>query len=376
VGKRIRENLLFLMKGYPRDSLSILYRDMKARILFLIILCWLSSCNDKRKATTVTLHFIPYYSGRISLEKLSLEGNKDEILDSAFLDHKEDKFQIEFTIPEQEERVFQLRIGEVRIPFVNDVSSIEIFAKRPDLKEYNFKNPGINTSLKDFIDEQNQQNKTIDDRERSEFSFANSTNSPGVFLFMYKNLHREGYFENKYSDLKEFIEKAAERFPKHVAIQNLKNEIVDFSKVFEEEYNTGDYVPDITLPDQNNVPTHLSSLKGKYLFIDFWSPFCDRCLPYIPEKIKLRSGFPEKKLEIVNIAVNSERFKWMQMIEAKKIPGIHLIDEKFGRNNTTLVFKFDSIPFNFFISPKGKILSKAIPKDSVLPVLSRLIGTN
>lgn len=345
---------------------------MKTKILFLIILSWLSSCNDKRKDTTVTLHFIPFYSGRISLEKLSLEGDKNEILDSAFLDHKEDKFQIEFTIPEQEERVFQLRIGEVRIPFVNDVFSIEIFAKRPDLKEYIFKNPGINSRLKTFVDEQNQHSKTNNDNT-SEFVFADSTNSPGAFLFMYRELYRQGYFVNKYSNLKELIEKAAERFPKHVAIQNLKNEIVSFSKVFEEEYNIGDHIPDITLPDENNTPIHLYSLKGKYLFIDFWSPFCFQCLPYVQEKIKLSSKFPEKKLEIVNIAINAERFQWRQMIEAKEIPGIHLIDEKFGRNNTTLVFKFDSIPFNFFVSPEGKILSKAVPKDSVLPVLSRII---
>src|SRR5215204_1087927 len=146
---------------------------MKATIFTCIILVSLSACKNEPEGTKVRLHFIPFYSEQIFLERLSLEGEKNERIDSAFLDYRQDKFQIEFKIRKQEERAFQLRIGEVRIPFINDVSLINIHSKRPDLKEYSFRNPGINSGLKRFLDEQNQINKdSIRIRGKRELMFA------------------------------------------------------------------------------------------------------------------------------------------------------------------------------------------------------------
>jgi hypothetical protein len=45
-----------------------------------------------------------------------------------------------------------------------------------------------------------------------EFMFADTTNSPCAFLFIYRSRFREGYFENDYNRLTDFMQRAGERF--------------------------------------------------------------------------------------------------------------------------------------------------------------------
>ncbi|MFI5133746.1 MAG: TlpA family protein disulfide reductase, partial [Chitinophagales bacterium] len=199
--------------------------------------------------------------------------------------------------------------------------------------------------------------------------FADTISSPAAFLYIYNNVD----FGNDHAGLKKFILHAAERFPSHTQVQKLKNETLDFLKIFEEEYNVGDELPSIELPDISGNMYSTSLLKGKYVLIDFWATWCDPCLKYDSFKKQARSQFPVSKLEMVSIGLEPEKEIWKNYLQKDQFDWHQLIDEKVWHGEVTRVFKIDSIPFNFILAPDGKILYKAVKPDSLLPVLQKII---
>jgi len=361
----------------------------------LMIVCISVSCNtDKKKGVEVNFDFQPYYLGKIYLEKLPVNNERSRIIDSAEFDFKNNR--LKFYIPSQEESVFQLRIPgkPLRIIFVNDVANINIQALNPDASRHRFNNTGINQSLSElqnklqFVYQQigliNETRETIKStnhnfekridslQKQSEEiarAFADTVNSPGAFLFAYNKVN----FENDREGLKSFITKAATRFQGHKAIQELYQNTITYLGIYEGELNIGDELPAISLPDNNDHLYASRLFKGKYVFIDLWSGWCNACLQFIAIKKSLSQKYSPDKLQLVSIAIEPEKEVWKYFIYQNQIPGKHLIDESVWLGESAKHWKFDSIPYNYLISPEGKILAKAIKADSVLTQLAKFI---
>lgn len=357
---------------------------------FAVLMC---SCDKKEKITTIDYHFMPFYFGKIYLEKIPVNEEDLQVIDSAEITYKTD--HLSFEIPELEQSVFRLRMGgkPLRIYFINDQDHIVINGSSSDPKDYSFKAGGYNQYLKAFIDEQGkliaeitaltEKVRRISTDEQAIYtqqadslkaiyesnarSFADTTQSPGAFLFAYNGID----FGNDRNAFRQFITRAAKRFPGHKNIQVLKQETLDYISIYEEELNVGDQMPQLFLPDihGNELPVLHS---GKYQLIDLWSTWCAPCIKFISSK-KEAAGIFNHRLSMVNVAVDAEKEVLQQMIMQQQIPGTHFIDEKMWRGKAAKAWKFDSIPFNFLIAPDGKILAKAIPPDSLLQVLNKFV---
>jgi thiol-disulfide isomerase/thioredoxin len=367
------------------------------RPMFLIVIAAsLFSCEKKEKVTKIDYHFIPFYFGKIYLEKIPVNDEEFKTIDSAEITYKTD--HLSFNIPAQEEAVFQLRIvGQpLRIYFINDVDHVIIHGSSTDPKDYSFRNAGINPHLKFFTD---KQKKIIDEitplteRSRKISSggeqeilmkridslkaiyehnariFADSTKSAGAFLFAYNGVD----FGNDRKGFSGFITNAQKRFPGNHNIQVLTKEALDYISIYEEELNVGDKMPGLTLADINGNELSASSVAGKYTFIDLWSTWCASCVDYIPVKKHAVKKFSADKFTIVNIAVDAEKDAWKLVVQQQGLPGRNFIDEKMWRGKAAKAWKFDSIPFNYLVGPDGKILAKAVKPDSLIYVLNKFV---
>jgi thiol-disulfide isomerase/thioredoxin len=365
-------------------------------MIVLVVALTFPSCNKKEKTTKVDYDFIAFYFGKIYLEKIPLNDEEFTVLDSAEITYK--TTHLSFSIPPQEESVFRLRMPgkPLRIYFINDNDHIVINGSSTVQGDYTFNNEGYNNHLKAFMDKQNklikeitpitkkagntssieEQRKLMQHADslniiykKNAIAFADTTTSAGAFLFAYNSVD----FGNDRKGLKEFIAKAGRRFPAHKNIQTLKKETLAYISIYEEELNIGDRMPPLELSDVNGTTFSATAVPGKYTFIDLWSTWCAPCINTIPVKKEAAKKFPAEKLMMVSIAVDAEKETWKQVVQQENLPGRHFIDEKMWRGKAAKAWKFDSIPFNFLVSPEGRILAKAIKPDSLLQVLDKFV---
>ena len=368
-------------------------------LCFLVVICFCCEQN-KFSGTKVIFHIHHAYGHKAFLQTIPYADEKPVIVDSANIENGNDT--VELHVPQGDERPYRLRINNSRmeIVIINDSPVIDAEANIFKPLDYTVRNSKATQSVKSFLDSQlklsikgrsdaekidslklnnapkhsidsltTEYNEGLANFFKQYISYADTVSSPAAFLFVYNNVD----FGNDHEGLKNFISKAAQRFPDNNGIQQLKQKTLEYLRIFEVEYNPGDYLPELILPDVDGRNFSTYSVKGKYVFIDFWSTWCPACLKYDQAKVTAKRSFPGKKFEIVSIALDSEKETWRRYIQANKFNWVQLIDEKMWRGPTIKAYSIDSIPFNFLLGPDGKILSKAIKPDSVIPVLSKLI---
>jgi len=371
-------------------------------LLFFFLALFFFCCEqNKLLKTKVVLHIHHAYGHKVFLQTIPYTDEKLAVVDSAIIKSGNDT--IELYIPQGDERPYRLRVNESRIEIliINDSPVINVEANIFKPSDYIVEGSKGAQSVKSFLDSQlklsskgksdaaridslrlsNAPKQSIDSLTREYkdgiayffkqyINYADSVSSPAAFLFIYNNVD----FGNDHQGLKNFISRAAQRFPDNNEIQKLKQRTLEYLRIFEKEYNVGDYLPELTLPDKSGQIFSTYSVKGKYVFMDFWSTWCSACLKYDQVKATAKRNFPGDKFEVVSIALDSEKDTWRHYIEANKFNWVQLIDEKMWRGPTIKAYSIDSIPFNFLLAPDGKILSKAIKSDSVMQVLSKLIN--
>jgi peroxiredoxin len=85
--------------------------------------------------------------------------------------------------------------------------------------------------------------------------------------------------------------------------------------------------PDFTLKDINGNDFSLSSLRGKYVVLDFWGSWCWGCLESFPNMKKYYTTHPDE-FEIVGIAFKDKPDAWRKVVlEKHTLPWINVFDD-------------------------------------------------
>ena len=123
----------------------------------------------------------------------------------------------------------------------------------------------------------------------------------------------------------------------------------------------GTEAPDFTLPDINGKQLKLSSLRGKYVILDFWGSWCGWCIKGMPEMKKYYDKY-KGKFEILGVDCNDTEAKWKAAVEKHQLPWKHVRQSK-ENQSVSDDYGIQGFPTKILIDPKGKIVKIIVGED-------------
>ncbi len=137
----------------------------------------------------------------------------------------------------------------------------------------------------------------------------------------------------------------------------------------------GTKATDFTQNDLNGKPFTLSSLRGKYVLLDFWASWCAPCRAENPNVVKAYNELKGKNFEIVGISLDYPGSKgaWAAAVKSDGLPWIQVSDLNGWKNEVALTYGINSVPQNLLIDPQGMIIGKNLRGEALTEKLKQLI---
>ncbi len=127
-----------------------------------------------------------------------------------------------------------------------------------------------------------------------------------------------------------------------------------------ENIKEGAEAPDFTLKDINGNDLSLSSLRGKYVLLDFWGSWCIWCVKGMPMMKEYYAKY-DGKFEILGIDCRDSEEKWMQAVSELELPWLHVYNPAEGTLTTTYAIK--GFPTKILIDPNGVIVRVVLGEE-------------
>jgi len=111
---------------------------------------------------------------------------------------------------------------------------------------------------------------------------------------------------------------------------------------------------DWNLKDKDGTHYTLSGLRGKWVLVNFWAPWCPLCIQEIPDLILLQQQ--HKDLQVIGVAVMYKSRKEVMDTVSKQSISYPIV---FGNEDIAGDFGgMDGMPTSFLYSPSGKLVGR------------------
>jgi len=124
--------------------------------------------------------------------------------------------------------------------------------------------------------------------------------------------------------------------------------------------------PDFTYTAIDGKPITLSSLRGKYVYIDVWATWCAPCKGEIPYLVKLEEECKGKNIQFVSLSVDyqAQAGAWRKYVTDNKLTGYQVRADKDFKSDFIEKFNIVLIPRFILIDPAGNVVDADAKRPS------------
>lgn len=175
-------------------------------------------------------------------------------------------------------------------------------------------------------------------------------NNMGTSIAVYATSLRWSYGDVDF--MKRLLPEFKKAHPDLKITELLEDKVARFSRVA-----IGQPYVNFVSQDVNGHRVSLSSVKGKYVLIDFWASWCGPCRRENPHLVKLYNRYRKNGFEIMGVSLDKRSSRWISAIEKDQLSWTQVSDLKGYLGDAPMLYNVSAIPSNVLLDSEGKIIA-------------------
>ena len=179
----------------------------------------------------------------------------------------------------------------------------------------------------------------------------------------------EGWDPKNLEVLKKVSNAYMNDYPDSPMATNMSNQVYEIEIAYNDykANNSGErQAPEITLNTPEGKELRLSSLRGKYVLIDFWAAWCGPCRKESPNVVRMYNKYKNKGFTVYSVSLDNNAEDWKAAIAADGLiwPN-HVSDLLQWKSPMPQLYGFNGIPHTVLVDPDGKIIATGLRGSSL-----------
>jgi thiol-disulfide isomerase/thioredoxin len=282
-----------------------------------------------------------------------------------------ENYKITGSVGSEKLQTLDLKLSETKRK-LDSLSTIYTAASKE--KGFDLKGPLLEAEFNDVIRAQRKYNIGF---------ILNNVTSLASIKALYQRINPETYVLNDQHDLqylKIVTDSLTRHYPNSKQVQALAG---DFEREMSQMYKSqieritkdlpvAKLDPDLKNTDGKRIS--LSSLKGKYVLLTFWSVQSKDCIEENLQLKEIYKLYHKKGFEIYQINLDENEADWRSAVKFDVLPWINTREDDPKDPKNAILFNVKSLPANFLFDKESKIISAGLHGQALQLKLDQLFN--